>query len=188
MTTTTTTTTPLNGVDIDAIRGARAALSDAPPAAAFQWRAEAEWVAGTHTRTTVEKFFGLGEEQTHRGAFAFDTDHPEIFASEDHGATPVEMVLVALAGCLGGGIATIASHRGIRLESVKAIVTGDQDLFGVMGIDPDVRNGFSNIDVCYEISADATPQEIEALVAQSQKRSAVYDMLTNPTAVSVSVA
>ena len=185
----TATTIPnLNGVDIDAIRGARAALTDTPPAAKLQWRAEAEWVSGTHTSTTVEKFFGLGEEHAHRQAFTYSTDHPEVFASEDHGSTPVEILLVGLAGCLGGGIATIAANRGLRLERVKATLTADQDLLGVMGIDPDVRNGFSGIDVCYEIDADATREEIEALVAQSQKRSAVYDMLTNPTSVSVTVA
>jgi hypothetical protein len=42
--------------------------------------------------------------------------------------------------------------------------------------------------VTFAIDADASRQEIEALVAQSQKRSAVFDALTNPTEVSVEVA
>jgi uncharacterized OsmC-like protein len=41
--------------------------------------------------------------------------------------------------------------------------------------------------VSYQIDADATPEQIKALVAQSQKRSAVYDILTNPTPVTVTV-
>jgi uncharacterized OsmC-like protein len=136
----------------------------------------------------VERFFGLGEEQAHRQAFVVDTDHPEIFASEDKGAAPVEVLLGALAGCLGAGIATVAANRNVELRSVKASVAGDMDLAGIMGIDPGVRNGFSGITVRYEIDSDATREEIESIVAQSQKRSAVYDAITNPTSVTVEVA
>ncbi len=183
-----TTTTANNGVNLEAILGARAALSEAPAAAQFEWRAESEWVSGTHTRTTMERFFGLGEEQSHREAFVFDTDHPEIFASEDHGPTPAEMVLVALAGCLGAGIATVAANRGIELRSVKASVSGDMDLQGIMGIDRNVRAGYSGISVRYEIDADATQEELESLVDQSRKRSAVFDVVTNGVPVEIEVA
>jgi uncharacterized OsmC-like protein len=61
------------------------------------------------------------------------------------------------------------------------------DVRGILGGDSDVRNGFSAITVTYAIDADATPDEIKALVAQSQKRSAVYDIITNPTNVTVEV-
>jgi len=176
-----------NGVNIDALLGAREALTDAPEAAQFNWRASSEWINGTHTRSKVEKFFGLGEEQSHREAFLFDTDHPEIFASEDQGATPVEMVLVGLSGCLGAGIATVAQNRGIQLRSVKTTLEAGMDLAGILGIDSDIRNGFDGIRVRYEIDADATEDEIRAVVAQSQKRSAVYDIVTNPTDVWVEV-
>lgn len=188
MTTTTTEQTYSNGVNVAAILGAREVLAGAPAAAQFQWKAEAEWVNGTHTRTTVEKFFGLGEEQLRTQTFVVDTDHPEIFASQDNGMTPPELALVALAGCIGAGIATVATNRGIELRSVKAGVSADMDLQGTLGIDANVRNGFSGIQLRYEIDADASHEDIEAVVAQSQKRSAVYDMLTNPTAVSVTVA
>jgi hypothetical protein len=62
------------------------------------------------------------------------------------------------------------------------------DVRGVLGADSDVRNGFSNVKVTYQIDADCSPEDIEALVAQSQKRSAVYDIITNPTNVTVEVA
>ena len=177
-----------NGVNVQALLDARVALTDAPEAAAFQWRARAEWVAGTHTRTTVDGFSGLGAEQSHRQPFVVDTDHPELFASEDHGMTPVEMVLAGLAGCLTAGIASVATNRGVQLRSVAATVSGDMDLQGILGIDPDVRNGFDGITVKYEIDADAPRSDIEAIVAQSQKRSAVFDVVTNPTNVVVEVA
>ncbi len=109
------------------------------------------------------------------------------FASEDHGATPVEIVLAGLASCLTAGIASVAQLREIQLRSVKATLEGGMDIQGILGIDSDVRNGFDGIKVTYKIDADATPDEIKAIVAQSQKRSAVYDAITNPTNVTVEV-
>ena len=176
-----------NGVNVAALLEAREALSGAPQAAQFQWRATCEWVNGTHSHSSVEGFFGLGEEQSHKTQFEYDADHPELFASEDNGATPIEFVLVGLASCLTAGIAAVAQNREIQLRSVKATLEGQMDVQGILGIDPEVRNGFSDVKVHFDIDADATPEEIEALVAQSQKRSAVFDALTNPTDVTVSV-
>lgn len=177
-----------NGVNVEALLGARQALTEAPEAARFKWRATSEWVNGTHSRASVDGFFGLGGEQKHRQAFQYDTDHPEVFAAEDNGATPVEMILVGLAGCLGAGIASVAQNRNIQLRSVKATLEAGMDLQGILGIDDNVRNGFDGIKVHYEIDADATEEEIAALVAQSQKRSAVFDILTNPTDVMVTAS
>ena len=177
-----------NGVNVAALLEARQALTAMPEAAKFTWRASSEWINGTHSRSTIQKFFGLGEEQTHKTTFAYDMDHPEIFASEDHGPTPVEMVLVGLAGCLTAGIAAVAQNREIQLRSVTATLEAGMDIQGILGIDGDVRNGFNGVRVTYEIDADATQDDIRALVAQSQKRSAVYDIMTNPTNVTVEVA
>jgi uncharacterized OsmC-like protein len=177
-----------NGVNVAALLGAREMFADMPEIARFQWRSDVSWVNGTHSRADVQTFFGFGEEQTHRTTFGFDIDHPLQFAAQDTGITPVEYVLVALGGCLTAGVAAVAQQRGIQLRSVRASVTAEMDLHGILGADPEVRNGFSGVRVDYRIDADATPAEIEALVAQSQKRSAVYDILTNPTAVTVTVS
>lgn len=177
-----------NGVNVAALLGAREALGKAPEAAKFNWRATCRWMHGTHSRASVLGFSGLGAEQAHRNEFTFDMDHPEIFAAQDLGATPVEMVLSGLAGCLTAGVAAIAQLRGIQLRSVTATLEGAMDIRGILGADADVRNGFDGIRVKFHVDADATREEIEALVAQSQKRSAVFDILTNPTDVTVSLA
>lgn len=176
-----------NGVNVQALLDARDALSETPQGAQFKWRATCNWVDGTHSNSVVEGFYGLGEEQHHRTEFTFDADHPEIFASEDKGATPVEYVLVGLASCLTAGVAAVAQLREIQLNKVSATLEGGMDIQGILGIDSDVRNGFDGIKVKYDIDADATKDEIEALVAQSQKRSAVFDIVTNPTNVTVEV-
>ena len=176
-----------NGVNVDALLGAREALTKAPEAAQFTWRASCEWVNGTHSRSSVEGFYGLGGEQKHRSKFSFEADHPEIFGSEDKGATPVQLLLAGLASCLTAGVAAVAQLREIQLRSVQATLEGGMDIRGILGADPDVRNGFNGIKVTYKIDADASPDDIKALVAQSQKRSAVYDIITNPTNVTVEV-
>ncbi|MEU6136995.1 OsmC family protein [Nocardioides sp. NPDC047086] len=183
-----TETTVDNGVNVEALLGARAALQETPEAAKFTWRATNTWVKGTHSKSKVEGFFGLGEEQEAGRSFESDGDHPPQFAADNQGPTPVETVLVALGGCLTAGVAAVAQQRGIQLNSVTATIEGDRDIRGILGADADVRNGFTGVRVNYSIDADASPEDVEALVAQSQKRSAVFDILTNPTAVSVSVS
>ena len=176
-----------NGVNVQALLDTRTALGDAPEAAKFHWRATCTWQNGTHSHSTVEGFFGLGEEQKHKTTFNFDNDHPEVFASEDKGATPVELVLVGLASCLTAGVASVAQNREIQLRSVTATLEGRMDIQGILGMDKEVRNGFDGIKVSFDIDADASPEDIKALVAQSQKRSAVYDIVTNPTNITVNV-
>jgi uncharacterized OsmC-like protein len=185
---TTTTTAPIdNGVNVEALLGARAAFTESPEMAQFTWRSSVSWENGTHSRSEVESFYGFGDEQVHHTSFALDADHPLQFAAQDKGPTPVEYVLVGLGACLTAGVAAVAQQREIQLRSVKAILSADMDLQGILG-DPEVRNGFSGVKIDYQIDADATGDEIQALVAQSQKLSAVFDIVTNPTDVTVTVS
>jgi uncharacterized OsmC-like protein len=94
-------------------------------------------------------------------------------------------VLHALAACITAGVATGAAARDIELRKVSSKVSADIDVRGVLGIDPDIRKGFSDVRVEFEVDADADPEVIDALIASATKYSAVYDMLANPTSVSV---
>jgi uncharacterized OsmC-like protein len=181
-------TTVENGVNVQALLDARAVLKDAPEAAQFTWRASAKWDHGVHSTTRVQQFFGLGQEQSHKTETVLSADHPEVFAAEDQAITPIEYLLVGLASCLTAGVASVAQNRGIQLRSVESVVEGNHDIRGILGVDSEVRNGFNDIKVTFTIDADASKEDIEALVAQSQKRSAVFDALTNPTDVTVAIA
>jgi len=102
--------------------------------------------SAAHTsRSTVDTFYGFGEQQHHKTTYTHDIDHPLAFAAQDNGISPVEYVLVALGGCLTAGIASIAQHRKIQLHSVQATVEADEDLHGILGADPEVRNGFTPV-------------------------------------------
>jgi uncharacterized OsmC-like protein len=181
-------TTVTNGVNVQALLDAREVLKGAPEAAQFTWRASATWRNGVHSTIDVQSFFGLGEERNHNQQSVFEADHPEVFAATDKGITPIEYLIVGLASCLTAGVASVAENRGIQLRSVQATVEGEHDIRGILGADSDVRNGYNDIKVTFTIDADASRQEIEALIAQSQKRSAVFDALTNPTNVTVELA
>ena len=177
-----------NGVDTDALMGARGAFAQMPEAAAFTFRSDCNWIEGTYSSNNLNGYFGLGQEHERKQTFKIESDHPEVFHAADRAPSPPELILAALASCLTGGVASVAQHRGIQLKSVRAMVEGDVDVRGILGMDPDLRNGFSAIRVNFQIDADASDEDIAALVAQSQKRSAVFDILTNPTNVQVTCA
>src|SRR5919106_2300391 len=174
-----------NGVNVQALLDAREALKGAPEATQFTWRASCKWENGTYSTTSVQGFHGLGAEQQHKTETSFEADHPEIFAADDRGITPIEYVLVGLASCLTAGVAAVAQNRGVQLRSVESTLEGKMDIQGILGMDSDVRMGYDDIKVKFKIDADAPKKEIEAIVAQSQKRSAVYDCITNPVNVTV---
>jgi hypothetical protein len=78
--TTTSSISPIskidNGVNVTALLGAREALEKAPEAAQFKWRATCHWLEGTHSRSTISTFYGLGAEQSRDRTFAVEADHP----------------------------------------------------------------------------------------------------------------
>jgi uncharacterized OsmC-like protein len=177
-----------NGVDTAALFATLDAVKAAPEAAKFQFRADNEWITGTHSRGTIHGFYGVGQERTHEHTFHFDADHPAVLVGRDNGPTPVEFVLHALATCLTGGLANIAAARGIRLTEVRSTVSGDIDLNGILGLNPDVRNGYQHITVRFVVKGDAPAEKLQELVKQSQARSAVLDIITNQVPVTIEVA
>jgi uncharacterized OsmC-like protein len=188
MTTTSQDRAAMNGVDVPVLFATLDLVREQQELAEFQFRASNEWVSGTHNRTSIQNFYGAGQEDfTRDGPFVIDADHPAVLVGQDHGPTAVEYLLHAIAACLTHGIANVAAARGIELHRVTSTVEGDISLLGMLGIDTGVRNGYRQIRVHFEIEGDATPEQLEAVVRRSQDRSAVYDVLTNGTDVVVDV-
>jgi len=184
--TTTANESTRNGVDTATLFATLDAVRAAPEAAKFQFRADNEWISGTHSRSTIHGFHGVGAERTHEHTFRFDADHPEVLVGRDNGPTPVEYVLHALAACLTAGLANIAAARGVTLTEVHSTVSGDIDLNGLLGLDPDVRNGYQQIKVSFVLRGD-DPEKLRKVVEQSRRRSAVLDIITNGVPVSIDV-
>lgn len=177
-----------NGVDVPTLFATLDAVSGSPEIAKFQFRARNQWISGTHNRSTIQQFFGAGQEDTSRQVpFTFDADHPEVLVGNNNGPTPVETLLHAIAACLTAGVANIAAARGITLTRVESTVEGDIDLLGILGLSEKVRNGYQQIRVSFVIEGDAPAKDLARLVEQSRRRSAVYDVLTNGTEIVVDV-
>lgn len=176
---------PLNGVNTPVLLTTINAVAAQPELAKFVFRADNKWLQGAHSRSTMATFFGAGGEHKHTGSYTADSDHPAVLCGADRAPTPVEYVLHALASCLMAGLANIAAARGIKLNSVAISVEGDIDLRGILGITDEVRNGYERIRVNFDVDADAPPEKIRDLVAQSQARSAVFDIVSHGVPITV---
>ena len=187
--TSTQTRPALNGVDVPTLFATLDVVKAQPDIAQFQFRARNEWISGTHNRSTIQGFYGAGQEDTTRTQpYTFDADHPAVLVGNNNAPTAVEFLLHAIAACLTSGVANIAAARGVRLTKVSSTVAGDINLLGILGLaDGSVRNGYEQIKVTFHIEGDADADTLRNLVEQSRRRSAVYDALTNPTPVVIDV-
>jgi uncharacterized OsmC-like protein len=163
-----------NGVDTATLFATIDAVKADPEIAGFQFRATNTWLNGTHSRSTLHGFYGAKQEMEHQRPFAFDADHPQVLVGTDEGPTPVEFLLHALAACLTAGVANVAA------------VEGDIDLLGILGLSDSVRNGYQQLRVSFVIRGD-DPEKLRAVVEQSRRRSAVFDVLTHGVPVSIDV-
>lgn len=177
----------MNGVDVPTLLGTIGAVGEQPELAQFTFRADAEWLKGTHSRARINGYTGAGGDHTRPEDFVVDGDHPAVLCGGDNGPTPIEYLLSALAACLTAGIGNIASARQIKLDSVETKVEGEIDLTGLLGLNDTVRNGYNSIRATVKIAGGADAERLEKIVHQSIARSAVFDVLTNGVKVEVDI-
>ena len=177
-----------NGVDTSVLFGTLDAIKGQPELARFQFRARNRWIGGAHNRATVRDFYGAGQEDTSRAtAFVLDAGEPAVLVGSDTGPNPAEMLLSALSACLTTSLVYSAAARGVHLTRVESTLEGDIDLRGALGLSDEVRNGFEAIRVTFRVEGDAPAEKLREVVAQGQRRSAVFETITNGVPVSVNV-
>jgi uncharacterized OsmC-like protein len=185
---TTAIETIRNGVDTAQMYGTLDAIKAQPELGKFEFRARNHWVAGAHNRTTIQQFYGAGQEDASRAEpFVIDAGEPAVLLGSDTGANPAEYLLHALAACLTTSLVYVAAARKVRLTEVESTLEGTMDVRGALGLSDEVRNGFDHIRVAFRVKGDAHPDKLLEVVARAQQRSAVYDMVTNGVPVSVEV-
>ena len=177
----------VNGISVTKLVQTVGAIQDNPEIANFNLRAKGRWIDGGHNQTTVNEFYGAC--QTHRRSrpFVYDEDEPPVLLGEDHGANAGEYALVALSSCLTTTLIYHAAAQGISIDEVETTLSGDVDLRGFLGLDENVRNGYEIIKVDFRVKSNAPREKIKELVELAQKRSPVFDMLSHPTPVEVSL-
>ncbi len=190
MKTTGTQTTPVlentvNGVALDGLSKTVEAIKAAPTLAKFNFRIRNEWVDGGRNTSTVDNFYGAGQEHRRSKAFVLEADEPPVLLGKDSAANPVEHLLHALAGCLTSSMVYHAAARGIHIEEVESSLEGDIDLHGFLELDKNVRNGYQGIRVNFKIKADVPDEQLQELCKLGSAHSPVFDSLTNGVPVAV---
>ncbi len=178
----------INGVDVDRLFGTIDHVSENPALARFQFRARNQWIDGGHNRTTIQGFYGAGQEDTSRSEpFVLDADEPPVLLGENQAPNAPEYVLHALAACLTGTLVYHAAARGIALDGLEATIEGDVDLRGFLGLDDAVRPGYENIQVAFKATGDFDDDQLAEL-ASLARYSPVRDIVSNPVPVGIDVA
>ena len=177
-----------NGVDSEQMYGTLDAIKAQPELGIFQFRAHNHWIDGAHNRTTIQRFYGAGQEDTSREEpFVIDAGEPAVLLGTDTGANPAEHLLHALAACLTTSLVYVAAARKVRLTEVQSTLEGDMDVRGALGLSDEVRNGFTQIRASFKVKGDAPEEKLREVVERARERSAVYDMVTHGVPVSIAV-
>ncbi len=171
-----------NGVNLDQLTATINAVQSDASLAKFEFRAKNNWIDGGHCVTSVKGFYGVGEEDTTRKeTFTMEADHPEVLLGKDLAPNPAEIVLHALGSCLTAAMTYHAAAQGIEIEGMESTLEGGVDLQGFLGLDPAVRKGYEGIKVKFKVKSDASEEQLRAL----SQFSPVFDMISNPTPVSI---
>ena len=97
-----------------------------------------------------------------------------------------DLLLGALAACAQITCQMVAAAMGIPTERIEAVVEGDMDLSGTLGLSREVPVGFQDIRVRFDIEApNATPEQLSALRAKTEQYCVVLQTLTQPPAIRV---
>lgn len=177
----------VNGVDLAGLSGTIDAVGADPALARFQFRARNEWIDGGYNRTTIQGFYGAGQEDgTRTQPFVLETDEPPVLLGENRAPNAGEHLLHALASCISGTIVYHAAARGIALDGLETVIEGDIDVQGFLGLDETVRPGFEQIRVTVKAAGDFDDGGL-ATLADLARYSPVRDTVSNPVPVSVDV-
>ncbi|HEX5187475.1 MAG TPA: OsmC family protein [Nitrososphaeraceae archaeon] len=177
----------VNGVNVSKLFGTVEAIKGNHEIAKFNFKARGKWINGGHNKTTVNEFYGACQNFKRQEAFVFEKDEPPALLGEDNGANPVEYVFAVLDGCLITSLIYHAAAKGIKIDEVETSISGDINLQGFLGLDQKIRNGYEKIKVEFKIKADAPKEKLQELVQLAQNRSPVFDIVSHPTPVEVSL-
>jgi uncharacterized OsmC-like protein len=183
----TTIAAPIrNGIDTAQVYGTLDAVKADPDLARFEFRAANRWIDGPHSRSTIQGFWGAGQEDASRETpFELDASEPPVLFGNNEAPNPAEFVLHALAGCLTLTIVNVAAARKVTLTEVSSTLVGVLDARGATGIDDSYRNGFEHVRVNVSLKGEAPPEKLQEIVERAKARSVVYDILSNPVRVDV---
>ncbi|MBS1803162.1 MAG: OsmC family protein [Acidobacteria bacterium] len=186
MTTAQETCTIINGVNVDGLNATIEAVKATPEIAKFRFNVRNKWKDGGQNASTVNEFYGAGQEQARSQPFVLEADEPVILLGKDNAANPAEYLLHALASCLTSAMVYHAAARGVQIEAVESSIEGNLDARGLLNLDNKVRPGYQGIRVNFKVKADVPDEQLQEIAQLGPRFSPVFDSVTNGVPVSFS--
>lgn len=181
-------TDKINGVAVNDLNATIEAIQSDKNLAMFEFRIENEWIDGGYNKTTVKDYYGVNENIAHENGFEMFNDEPPVLLSGDKAPNPAENLLHAIAGCVTTSIAYHAAAKGVPVKSIKTRFEGDIDLHGFLGLSDNVRPGYKDIRVVFDIEGDLTTEEKRELMALGPRFSPIFDSVRNGVPIDCSIA
>ena len=190
MSATTVQRPPRNGVDVPTLFATLDAVKASPRSPSSSSGRRNEWVSGTHNRTTIQGFYGAGQEDTSRTGAVHATTPTTRPCWSDRTTARLRWSSCCTRSppASPSGIANIAAARGVTLRRVTSTVEGDIDLLGILGLSDESATATGRSGCTSTSRATRRREELVALVERSRRRSAVYDVLANGTDVQIDVS
>lgn len=121
------------------------------------------------------------------GKFQIIIDEPSNMGGTDMGPSPVQVLLMALAGCLNVTGHEVARQKGMKLHGMKIKIDGMMNPCNFIGCSFDERAGFQTINVTVHADFEnETPEAIEAWLKETEARCPVTDNIKDSTKINVS--
>jgi len=133
------------------------------------------------------KIHGRSESATRlnisAGKFKLIIDEPEQMGGSNLGPTPVQVLLMALAGCLNVTAHEVAKQQNLGLKSLNIEIEGDLDACTFMGCNDENRAGFENIKVNMNAQFEKIQMQetINQWLAETERRCPVTDNIRSLT-------
>ena len=176
--------TLINGVNVDGLNATIEAVKAAPEIAKFKFNIRNKWKDAGQNSSTVNEFYGAGQQQLRSQPFVLEADEPMILLGKDSAANPAEYLLHALAACMTSAMVYHAAARGVHIEAVESSFEGDVDVHGFLDLDRKVRKGYQGIRVKFKIKADVPDAQLQEIAQLGPRFSPVFDSVSNGVPVS----
>jgi uncharacterized OsmC-like protein len=96
-----------------------------------------------------------------------------------------DMLLEALVACAGVTLNAVATAFGIEITDGTVRAEGELDFRGTLGVSKEAPVGFVAIRLYFELQSNATPEQLEKLIAVTERYCVVFQTLTRGVPITV---
>ena len=174
----------VNGLNMTQLNETVNMIKEKPEIAAFQFRADNQWVDGAQNKAKIKTFYGACEEDHQRTkTFEYKADEPPILLGKDQSANPVEHLLASLSSCMTTALITHAASEGCEIQECSSHFEGDLDVRGFLGLDDKVPKGYKEIRANFKVKTKADENKIIEWIQYSP----VYNMVAAGVPIKINI-